>query len=260
MRNQSASIFIVFALSFLVLMPFEKSNAASLDISGKCNIVLSGTIDEFTERDLETRYNALNNRKPQECKTVILLLNSEGGDVDAALKAGTFVRQKKITTVVAQGTSCSSACSLLLLGGVDRYSAGRIGLHRPYSTKYSVSEREAQKTYDSINQRIIQYLKIMNIPESLLNIMNSIAPDSIRWMTFKELQEMQICGVDPVYAEQKDSLKAQRLQITKQEYYARKKQASNMMNSCVEKLDNTEEFIRCENDIKIWRTKWLGDE
>lgn len=259
MRNQSTIIFLVIAFSFLILMPFKESNAAALEISGKCNIVLNGTIDKFTERDLESRYSALNNGRPHECKTVILSLNSDGGDVDAAIKAGTFVRQKKISTVVPKGETCASACSLLFLGGVERYG-DKIGLHRPYSTKYSVSEREAQQTYDSINKTILLYLRSMNIPESLLNAMNSIPPDSIRWMTTRELDEMQICGIDPAYADQKDSLKAQQLKISKQEYYARKQKGSNMMSLCVKKVDNFEEFSRCLDDVEIWKRKWLGYE
>ena len=81
-----------------------------------------------------------------------LYLNSGGGIVDAGLALGRMVRSEQFSTWVGtQATGaglhskpiavpgfCASSCTLVFLGGVERYfSAGVFGLHRIY---WNVSE------------------------------------------------------------------------------------------------------------------------
>jgi hypothetical protein len=56
-------------------------------------------------------------------------LSSPGGDLQAAIKIGEFIRLRGWSTFVTAG--CSSACALIWLGGVTRYmtDTARVGFH-----------------------------------------------------------------------------------------------------------------------------------
>ncbi len=217
---------LVFVGMMILFPPTMASNAATLEIKGKCTIVLTGEIDQFTDTDLVARYQALGDGHPEKCHLPSLELDSNGGDVDAAMRAGDFIRQKNFSTMVWENKSCASACVLLFLAGVNRHSIGNIGLHRPFLDKYSASESEARDIYEETNRQIRQYLHRMNIPERILDVMNSVPPGEIKWLTpdddsFLQLEELNITGEDPVFADQRDSRIAKRFGISKREYYSR---------------------------------------
>jgi len=222
---------VAFTIALLSFILATEVVAATVAVTkeDKCNIVitLSGPIDDNTEKDLVAAYNLLNKENLKKCRFSTLDLNSSGGDVAAAMRVGDFVRQKKMQTTVNNRNSCASACVLIFLGGVTRSVwNGKIGLHRPYSTNYSTSESAARDAYERINRNIREYLNRMNIPDGLLNIMNSVPPDKINWLTdqrsTEKLKELFIVGTDPVWADQEDSLEAKRLGISKQVLYTRR--------------------------------------
>lgn len=224
--KQFAKVIIVF-ISLFIFICTNSATAASIRQIGPCSLKLSGEIDKTTDVDLAAAYKSMNNGQPEKCGLPMIILDSNGGDVQAAMKAGDFIRSKKFQANVGfDASSCASACVLLFLGGVSRSSDGKIGLHRPYSENIITSESEAKATYDGINRQIRQYLNRMNIPEGLLNIMNTVPPTEIKWMTERsnsnQLKELFIVGSDPVWEEQNDSLEAKQRKITKQELYSRR--------------------------------------
>lgn len=207
------------AILFFFAAAFSVS-AARLEYMGNCTIDLTGEIDKFTADDLKETYEISN----MKCSSPVLNLNSNGGDIDVAMKVGEWIRDKGLSTQVWINNSCASACVLLFLGGVDRtIFEGRIGLHTPYTDKYALSTSDADSAYENINQRIRQYLSRMNIPESILNNMNAVPPGDIRWFLcnddLRQLVDMHVIGQDPVWQDQKDSARAQKLGISKREYY-----------------------------------------
>lgn len=100
----------------------------------------------------------------------------------------------------------------------------------------------------------------MNIPDNLLNQMNSVHPNAIKWLTREELENLQITGHDPVYADQKDSVKAKRLKISKQELYSRQRKSSQIQSVCLEKIADLEAFTQCQAEWKKWKVLWLGGD
>jgi hypothetical protein len=177
------------------------------------------------------------------------------GDVMGAINAGEFIRQKEMDVTVLEGDSCASSCALLFLGGVSRTVGGKIGLHRPYSTSYSESNSEAKAKYENINQFIRKYLNRMNIPDRLLDEMNSVPPSEIQWISNRspKLTELQIEGYDPVYLERKDSEKAIKLGISKEEFYKRKSRVKAICKSGGSSNLSIDEILRelgqCEDQV-----------
>jgi hypothetical protein len=152
-------------------------------------------------------------------------LDSGGGDVEAAIAAGKIARRFSAHTFVLKNASCASACVLIFVGGVFRQGIGKIGLHRPFSASYSKSFTEAAEKHRAIQTAVAQYLSAMNISSRLLDAMDSVPPDEVRWLDMMDdgtrLEELGITGADPVWQDRYDSVMSLNLGISKQEYYAR---------------------------------------
>ena len=238
-QNSSSSVSIIPAKTY------------SDGTQGVCLIKIEGEIDSNTAGNLAYIHNATND---PDCKK-FLQVNSSGGDVMGAINAGEFIRQKEMDVTVLEGDSCASSCVLLLLGGVSRTVGGKIGLHRPYSTSYSESNSEAKAKYENINKLIRKYLNRMNIPDRLLDEMNSVPPSEIKWLPNRgpKLTELQIEGYDPVYLERKDSEKAKKLGISKEEFYKRESRVKAICksggSSNLPLGEMLSELGQCEDDV-----------
>lgn len=229
-------------------------NIAAAENMPDCSVRLKGEINSSTPSLLAAYYNSL----PKRCLGVrgglpFLQLNSNGGDIEAAMKAGEFVRKKKITTIVPFNATCASACIFVLVGGVHRIGFGNIGVHRPFSDRFFASESEAKAQYERVNRLIRQYLGSMNIPEALLNTMNSVPPGEVKWLTEEQLKEMHILGEDPVHADQVDSFRAKELGISKKELYSREQRVpaicGDTSNININSSADIDRYEECYNDI-----------
>ncbi len=249
-------------LTILLLFVFGSisgnSNAADVWVKSSegtlCILVMQGEIDKNTPAQLASRYKSLKNGHPDECKNVMLALDSSGGNVEAAMSAGEFVRQKKMITMVSAPSSCASACVFVLVGGVNRIPVGNIGLHRSFTGELSESESMAKGQYEKVNRLIKQYLNRMNIPEALLDAMNQIQPGTVQWLNGSSdgsrLQELHLTGQDPVWAEQRDSAFAKKLGISKKEYYFREQRVEAICGPVpVSPNADISKWGRCNDDV-----------
>lgn len=241
-------------------------------INPSCNIIFIGNIDNSTAGKIAKQYEQIKRENKCRYSPITLFLNSNGGDVDAAITAGDFIRNNNIETTIDINDSCASACVLTFLGGVKRNALGRIGLHRPYSSALSSSEPESRWSYERINNKVSQYLVRMNIPVSILNAMNAVPPSEIKWIhpefvddaDHKQLIELHIIGTDPVSDDQKDSADAKKLGISKQEYYSRLQRAKAIcpdpvydrngnMYSSTEREERRRQYGQCYWDVMYGR-------
>jgi len=219
----SASLFSVDAGAARILVPQSGDG---------CIIDLQGEIDRETPRLLTSvlSQHAINKR----CD---LRLHSTGGDLAAAIETGEIIRKFQLWTFIPEWGVCASACTFLFLGGVRRTALGKIGFHRPYSTRIVASEKEARTSYETANKMIRNYLNKMNIPDRLLSIMNSVPPGEIKWFApldqkdLETLKELLVYGEDPIWAEERDSRAAQGWGVSRQEYYLRQQRVSKICQS-----------------------------
>ena len=240
--------------------------AAEITIENSPNrtpeIFLKGDINARTPGELETALKSVQKRIDANTadlerqrpvlkdKFVGLLgayldLDSRGGDVEAAIKAGTIGRNYGVHTLVGEHSSCASACALLLIGGVNRTVFGRVGIHRPFSTSYSTSFAEANERFKSITADVGKYLQSMNMAPRLMDEMNAVPPDQILWLTSSDLKELGIAGTDPVWQDRLDSVKSLSIGISKQEYYDREQQADARCQAGGELFA----YMRCRDNI-----------
>ncbi len=116
-----------------------------------------------------------------------VVISSPGGDVDAAMQIGRAIREAGLDvavgrtaavegrqgrTVVLDGTICSSACTLILAGGVRRYAPpqARLGVHQmAQSETERVIEREVVADRVVSERVISQRTRPLDAPPEVAN-------------------------------------------------------------------------------------------
>lgn len=223
----------------------------------KCIVKLSGNIDESSLGKIQEEYArakkfASLNERSGLCRFgaegIVVWLDSLGGDVGTAIKIGRFFRSKNAMTVVPDSAVCASACVLALLGGVERSVIGSVGIHRPFGTSPSDSVNQSQSALRSVNELIYAYLDEMNISSRVLDAMNAVQPEEVRWLDFDECDALGVCGTDPAWKDYIDSKIAEKIGISKRALYSRRSIADEVCAS--EK--NLNHRITCEHEI-VWK-------
>ena len=85
----------------------------------------------------------------------VILLNSIGGNVLGALRFARYVRQNKINTWIAENQTCASACALVFLAGIQRFSEGKLVVHQYLPPAEQANEKIARDAAWISVQRII---------------------------------------------------------------------------------------------------------
>jgi hypothetical protein len=128
------------------------------------------------------------------------LLNSPGGNVEAAINIGRLFRKYLIKARAptvgklfaldvsspfnwcsGQSCTCASACALIWFGAVDR--EGEVGLHRPTTedpTFRALPAAEASNVYRKILGSITAYLDEMEVPRPMIDAMVGTSSSEIR--------------------------------------------------------------------------------
>ena len=212
-----------------------------------CLVDIDGGIDRATPGLLS---DAMRQAASGEC---LVRVNSRGGSVEAAIEAGRVIRRLRASTLVPEQAICASACVLLFVGGVQRQAVGGFGLHRAYSNRLVDTMDEARHSYRDASIRIRRHLNEMNIPERLLNLMNSVPPGQVRMLhparDLDLLKELHVVGEDPAWADQRASTEARRLGISRQEYYGRQFRAEELCNVGAATAATARERVRCRYDV-----------
>lgn len=171
-------------------------------------------------------------RHTQELRASVEL-SSRGGAVGEAIKIGHIVRSSGLSTVVNKAV-CSSACVLILASGVERhviYDAPRVGIHSFYRETLPAGEsyEHTRQRRDAVRNEIRVYLREMDIPEALLDAMNRVPIDEVRWLSRLELREFHLIGEDAACRERRLGMEAARLCISLSEFLDRK---ARVQRSC----------------------------
>lgn len=121
-----------------------------------------------------------------------VVLSSDGGSVGAAIEIGKAIRLKGYSTLVMNGSNCSSSCALIWLAGSPRRisKSAKIGFHASY-----VYTNNRQETSGVGNAIVGRYLTLLNLPENAVVFATMAKPDSITWLTPDNYQET---GIDLV--------------------------------------------------------------
>ena len=91
----------------------------------------------------------------EDKKPKLILLNSIGGNVLGALRFARYVRQNQMNTWIAENQTCASACALVFLAGIQRFSEGKLVVHQYLPPAEQANEKIARDAAWISVQRII---------------------------------------------------------------------------------------------------------
>jgi ATP-dependent protease ClpP protease subunit len=107
-------------------------------------------------------------------------VDSEGGEMFAAMEIGRLLRTARASISVGRGSHCISACVFVLMGAPSRTVdvGARVGIHRP-----SLSDFEGPDLVSSMEASIRLYADEMTGSHRIVDEMMSIPSDRIHLLT-----------------------------------------------------------------------------
>ena len=173
------------------LSPCQKGGVLRLRYQGKIAA-------DFT--DLVTRVADIADRMGIHKR--ILDLDSAGGQVEDAIRAGDAIGANGWTIWVREGSICHSACVFVLGAGDNRMISGKVGVHRIIRMSSTATTRsELNEELRGVYDRVKDYLSRNGVAVAVADLMMTVPNRRLRLLDKDELQEY---GLDGTNAAQDD--------------------------------------------------------
>ncbi|MFC3550216.1 hypothetical protein ACFOLC_04230 [Lysobacter cavernae] len=128
----------------------------------------------------------------------VLDVDSAGGQVEDAVKAGDFIGQSRWTVWVREGAICHSACVFILSAGDNRMIAGRVGIHRIIRMSSTATTRaELNAELRVVYELVRDYLERNGAAVAVADLMMAVPNRSLRLLTDEELTLFGLDGINP---------------------------------------------------------------
>jgi len=220
MSKARSSFLRLFALILLSVLAAPASAAAGMSFElvtlggGHCRdhcpqvIVAQGEIDNGSAQNFLDFVRA---SLPGGELHGIVLLDSPGGHVVAAMELGETIRRLGMAIIVARpggrglaqlyAGRCYSACVYALMGGKKRWvpPQSRVGVHRmfTYSMNFSlvdgfVSERNLDD--GEMRLRLSRYSRAMGVSPAVIDLAEHTSPDYLRLLTPGEIARWRLAA------------------------------------------------------------------
>lgn len=186
---------------------------------GVVRLHYSGKIDaDFTT--LVERVAAMATR--MEIDKRILDIDSAGGRVEDAMRAGDSIGGSHWTIRVREDALCHSACVLVLAAGDSRLISGKVGIHRMVRIGSQATSRiELSQELKEVHTHMKDYLERNGASVAVADLMMTVPSRQLRILTDVELTQF---GLQNTNAAQDD---LERIQLTRKcgESFVRRKDA-----------------------------------
>lgn len=162
-----------------------------------------------------------------------VLLNSTGGDLDAAMEIGRIIRRNNARAFVDSGAKCFSSCSLIYIAGVFRgvSLSGVVGLHRPYFASSPQSRLTIEREAPLMLQSVQKYVHEMGVQDAFYQVMANTEPSNMKLYGLKSYGhrdiESLVPTLDPTYDEIETAYDARYYGISTMEMRLRKTDADS---------------------------------
>lgn len=139
----------------------------------------------------------------------VLDVDSAGGQVEDAIRAGDFIAASRWTIWVREDSICHSACVFLLSAGDVRRITGKVGIHRLIRMSSTATTRaELNAELRLVHGRVRDYLERNGSSVDVADLMMAVPNRSLRVLSDDELLRFGLDGVNPA----QDDLDRLRLQ------------------------------------------------
>lgn len=162
--------------------------------TGVVRLRYKGSINAgFTE--LVDRVAAMATR--MEIETRILDINSTGGHVEQAIRAGDTIAESNWDIWVREKSICHSACVLILAAGDTRSISGKVGIHRLIRDRSNATSRaELNEELKATSLKVHDYLGRNGVATAVADLMMTIANRDLRLLTSDELKQYGLTGTN----------------------------------------------------------------
>jgi len=198
-RASMLAIFIASYFTALRYMPAEEHEvkiaeapavtqtfgAFTLPVNAPDVVMLNGEVTHSLASDFRRALAARPNAS-------IIVLNSPGGYVDNALQVAHEVRQRGMSTLVADGMGCYSACAYIFFAGQQRYVEGELGVHQISAEVADLVL--AQTTLGDV----LDALDAFGVEQEIISVMLRTPPEDMYIFTTSEVLELGINLGGPV--------------------------------------------------------------
>ena len=164
-------------------------------------ILLKGRIDDGDTFDLQVYIGNLP-KKP----TIVVYLNSPGGNLREGMRLGKFFFDNKIETAVETKTACASACALAFLGGRDtngkqqrtKASSAGVGFHsftRDFDKDKSYSADDMKTVVQQTQTQVFivaEYLKSIGADPDIVRLMLRAQANQMNYISNDEALALNI--------------------------------------------------------------------
>ncbi len=158
-------------------------------------LIIHGEIRESTLREFKEAIETIES-KGQKLLLNAVQLNSNGGSGNVAREIGKIIREKRLNTYLGEDSKCESACVFILIGGVQRYAFGKVGVHRTtYMDTPNDDENVAEDISESVSE-VSEYIKSMGASVMLDDAINTTESWKMRYLTETEKRQWQVFGID----------------------------------------------------------------
>ena len=187
---RSKSIFGAIAVAYVAAATVSVANAAEITaevVDGLNVIAISGDIELGDDKKF--------NRVALQYDDGVVVLESNGGNLSAALEIGKSIHFKGFSTYVFDSSTCASSCALIWIAGLKRFvsKSSHIGFHASYL------EVDGRQEQTGVGNAIIgRYLTLLNLPEKAVIFATSASPDSALWL---DTTDQSQSGIDFVLLE-----------------------------------------------------------
>ncbi|HWS77809.1 MAG TPA: hypothetical protein VN205_05460 [Thermomonas sp.] len=129
----------------------------------------------------------------------ILDIDSAGGHVEAAIRAGDAIGENDWTIWVRGDSACHSACVLLLAAGDMRVLAGPVGIHRMIRVgSAATSRKELGQELRKVSDDLRNYLERNGASAEVYDLMTTVPNRTLRLLTPDELERYGLSGANAV--------------------------------------------------------------
>lgn len=139
----------------------------------------------------------------------VLDIDSLGGQVEDAIRAGDVIADTRWTIWVREDASCHSACVFVLAAGDNRLISGKVGIHRIIRMSSTATSRsELNKELRGVHGRVKDYFERNGVAVAVADLMMSVPNRNLRLLNGDELREY---GLDGTNAAQDDLERLQQM-------------------------------------------------
>jgi hypothetical protein len=129
----------------------------------------------------------------------ILDIDSGGGSVESAMRAGDAIGENDWTLWVRSDSVCHSACVLLLAAGDMRVVVGPVGVHRMIRVKSTATSRkELGEELRRLSDELRNYLERNGASIEVYDLMTTVPNRTLRILTDDELEKFGLSGANAV--------------------------------------------------------------